>query len=176
MLTHPHSHSSAAFESSRMYSPLFLMTFPESLVGCDVFVAADKSRPEPASPSTSGTSAGAAARLCEAAMRTPVARTDSLRGGFSNVVYRISFLGYHPPVLFRSVRSSSSSSSSSSIIVKDRNMLSITLEPFVFFQIFRPGPRACGGTGARERGVYAAVTAGDSPENLCLVRRRPRFG
>jgi hypothetical protein len=74
---------------------------PDSRSGLDDLVVADKSRPEPVSPSACGTSAAAAARICQAALRLDVARTDSLRGGFSNVVYRISFADGHPPALFR---------------------------------------------------------------------------
>jgi hypothetical protein len=98
-------------------------TLPEPHVGDGTFVLADKSRPEPASPNTSGTSAAAAARICQAAMRLTVARTDSLRGGFSNVVYRISFLGNHPPALFRSAHSGSTD-----VIMKDAIIEPVTPE------------------------------------------------
>lgn len=67
-----------------------------------LLVSQDHSRPEPASPTACGTSDVDASRICEAVLLSPVARCDALRGGFSNVVYRMSFANDHPPVLFRS--------------------------------------------------------------------------
>jgi hypothetical protein len=83
-----------AFPASR-YFPAAAHSFP------DADLIQDKARPEPVSPSTSATSAAAASRICQDALQSPISKIDALRGGFSNVVYRVSFANGHETVLFR---------------------------------------------------------------------------
>jgi hypothetical protein len=77
------------------YFPAAARSFP------DADLTQDKARPEPVSPSTSATSAPAASLICQDALQSPISKIDALRGGFSNVVYRVSFANGHETVLFR---------------------------------------------------------------------------